>query len=96
MKYFFLFCATAFIMSCGGYKTATIQKSEQAFIQFTGTYDTLMVVIDGGKDVMHTDKSKVFQVSPGNHQVKVYKKDMLVVDRVIFIGNGNTMEVEVP
>jgi hypothetical protein len=55
-----------------------------------------MVVIDGGKDVMHTDKSKVFQVSPGNHQVKVYKKDMLVVNRVIFIGNENTMEVEVP
>lgn len=96
MKYLLLLCLAILFVSCYGYHTGVVQKSEQGFIKFIGTSDTLRIVIDDGKGFIHKDRDKLYQVKPGNHEIKVYKNDKLVVNRVLFIDNNITMEVDVP
>jgi hypothetical protein len=96
MKYI-IFVGLAFsLVSCYRYNTGVVQKSEQGYIKFIGSYDTLKVVIDNGESIVHRDKNRLYQVLPGNHEVKVYRNDKLVVDRVLFIDDKMTMEVNVP
>ncbi|MCF8378816.1 MAG: hypothetical protein K9H49_04510 [Bacteroidales bacterium] len=38
--------------------------------------------------------SKVYQVAPGKHTIKVYKNGNLIINKVIFISNQETMEFE--
>jgi hypothetical protein len=91
MKYVLFFSLIVCLVSCYSYNTGVVQKSEQGFIKFIGAYDTLKIVIDTGGAFIHHDKTKLYQVMPGNHEIKVYRNDKLVVDRVLFVDNQMTM-----
>jgi len=40
-------------------------------------------------------KSNIYQVKPGKHTIKVYKNGVLIINKVIFISNQETMQFEI-
>jgi hypothetical protein len=96
MKILLTVLATLMFVSCGGYNTATIQKSEKGFFKFTGNMEQVRIVIDESELSRSENKDAVYQVKPGNHKIRVFRNEQLVVDRILFVDDQATMEVEIP
>ena len=87
-----------------GVKTGVVQKADYAYLKFTGNLDSASVIIDDGKysfDLFTyyndpTKKRSLYKISKGKHRIQVYKNDILVVDRTIFVDNHVTMEIDIP
>jgi hypothetical protein len=96
MKALVLLPIIALFVSCGGYNEGVVQKSEKGFLKFSGRYDRITVVIDNGESITHENKELVYELKPGKHQVKVYRSGQLVIDRIVFVDNQTTTEIEIP
>lgn len=96
MKILLAVLTTLVFVSCGGYNTATIQKSEKGFFKFTGKMEQVRIMIDDSELSRSENKDAVYQVRPGKHEVKVFRNEQLVVDRILFVDDQATMEVEIP
>lgn len=97
MKYLVSFVLALFLTSCGGYNTTVVQKSEKGFFKFIGNLDRVKIIIDDGASFSpEKEKDQVFQVKPGKHEIKIYRDEQLIVNRVIVIDNQTTTEVEIP
>lgn len=84
------------LMSCGGYNTGIIQKSENGFIKLTGnTVGVSLSVDDGGRFTKDTEVDLI-EIKPGKHTIKIYRDDILRVNRIIIVENQNIVEIEVP
>lgn len=94
-----IICLT-FISCSGGYVEGVSQKAEKAFLQFTGNVDYVTVSIDDSEtfalERRKEKKDVVYEVKPGNHRLKIYRNNQLIVDRVVFVDNQTTMEIKVP
>jgi len=44
----------------------------------------------------YSSSIKYYSLSPGKHRVVVEKNGQIVADRVLFLGNGNIQEIQVP
>jgi|WetSurMetagenome_2_1015567.scaffolds.fasta_scaffold473688_2 hypothetical protein len=99
---FLSFCILAFCLYGCGYNEYTVQKTDKAFIKFTGAVQEAMAQVDNGEPfpiVVITDDSEVNplrQIAPGKHTVSVVKGDVQVVNKLIFVGTHETVEVYVP
>lgn len=86
-----------FAFSCYHYQEGMILKSEKSFIRFTGNYIGVSAQIDDSEPIVMTRSSPfLYQVRPGRHTVRVYRDGKLLVERILFLDNQITMEVEVP
>lgn len=97
MKIFMiLFFSITIFTSCGGYKTGVLEKESSGFLKFIG--NTTNVSVEVGESIKFTLKpeTELYKLTPGKHTVKVYRNNNLVVERVIIIQAGNTIELEVP
>ena len=84
------------LISCGGYTTGTIQKSEKGFLKFTGNREAIMISVDDGTRFPYDIKTDLYEVKPGRHTIKVYRNNQIVVDRIVIVDNQTTFEIEVP
>ena len=41
-------------------------------------------------------KNKLYQISPGKHNVKVYRDGQLIVNRILILDNNVIKEVQIP
>ncbi len=82
--------------SCGGYKESVKQSQEQAFLSFTGNAIGASFSVDNGDRVTIGEGSFVYKLKPGKHEVKVFRGGQTVVQRQIYIGDQETVEVQVP
>ena len=97
-------CVMAVILvGCGGYSTGTLQKSEWAYIQFVGNTDGVSVIIDDGEMFpINIEKgsrelvNRVFEVKPGKRRIRAVRDGRVVVDRIVFVDNNITMEINIP
>jgi hypothetical protein len=48
----------------------------------------------GPEDVIYPPLT--YAISPGTHRIRVFRDDQLVVDRVLYLGDQTTMEVNIP
>ena len=97
MKYLVSFVLALFLISCGGYNTAVVQKSEKGFLKFIGNLDRVKIVVDDGASFSpDKEKDQVFQVQPGRHEIRIYRDEQLIVDRVVIVDSQTTTEIEIP
>jgi hypothetical protein len=85
-----------FIISCGGYNTGIVQKTEKGFFKFVGNINSVTVAIDDGEGLSLDPKTEVYQVKPGKHSIKIYRNNQLILDRVVIVDNQSTMEIQIP
>lgn len=101
-KTILLFTGLLLFYACG-YQEGVVQKGEKSYIKFTGNTENVSIQID--ETIRFVIKAspgsdgadnKLYQVSPGKHQLRVYREGGLVVNKVLFIDNQATAEVVVP
>ncbi len=88
----FLFFA---LTSCG-YQEGIVKKSDRGFLWFTGRTDDATVKIDEAEPFSLKEGNVVYQITPGQHTIKVFRNGRIVIDRVLFIDSQFTKEVELP
>lgn len=106
MKNVILFIFGIMILHACGYQEGIIQKGEKSFIKFTGNRTNVSVQIDDMKEFVlkpgapsetnSSNVNKLYQVSPGQHSIKVYRDGELIVNRILFLDNQTTVEVIIP
>jgi hypothetical protein len=88
--------AALILTSCGGYNTGVVQKDHKGFIKFTGNTTGVSVEINSESKFELDPETEVYELYPGQYNVKVYRNNNLVVDRTIIIEGETTYEIEVP
>jgi hypothetical protein len=94
-----------------GRREGTVQKSDASYLHFTTLNDenlksSLSLVIDDGQPfVVEIDQTtnrntrftnkKLYQITPGKHTIKVYKNGNLSIDKLIYVGNQETVEIDI-
>jgi hypothetical protein len=84
------------VSSCGGYRSEVNQNSEKGFLKFKSSVPEFSFVIDEGVQMNNDPKIDQYEIKPGKHNVKVYRDDKLIVNRIIFVDNQTIFEIEVP
>ena len=92
----FVFIAALFLCGCGGYTSGTIQKSEMSYLVFRGPLAGAEFTVDNGTRIALNPEVDRYRVSPGKHELRVYRGDRTVVERVIVLDAGATMEIRIP
>ena len=83
-----------FVISCA-YTTGSIQKAEKSFVKFSGNLENVEVSIDDLSPFIPSI-DKHYQLSPGTHTVRAYRKGQVVLNRVIIFADQVVTEVNVP
>lgn len=100
-KIILISCSLLILISCG-YKEGAIQQEELSYIQFTGAWDGTTVQIDNSEPFKLSSTAAggnpilKYGLSPGKHQIMVWREERLLVNRVLTLGNQQSMEVRIP
>jgi hypothetical protein len=105
MKTFFL--CLFMLMTLGGCSTnfsETKQVNDTAYIQLMGSTSNLSLILDGQSvNVRQMEsfwldgkRATKFQTTVGTHQIKIFRRNNLIINRQIFVSSGNTFEVQLP
>jgi len=89
-----LFCGMLLLSACG-YIEGTVQKAEKSYIVFLGDMEQVIVQIDD-RESFTPSAGKQYQISPGKHTVAAFKKENLVLKRIILLENQVTTEIRIP
>lgn len=84
------------VVSCGGLRTTVSTKDYNGFIKFVGNTNGITVVIDNNEPFQLELKTEAYELKPGKYQIKIYRNEILIVDRLILIDKQITTEIEVP
>lgn len=98
MKKTFTILATAALLlfSGCGYKEGVRTDAQKAYLYFTGPVDGAQVSIDNGTAFeIRPGPQNRYEIEPGKHTLRVVRDGNVVVDRVIFVGDGVAKEIEV-
>ena len=99
LNYILLFFVSIMISGCvQGVKTEVIQKEEFSYLKFTGDTELISVIIDDGTynfNLTKNNKESLYKIDTGKHRIKIYKNQNLIVDRVIFLENHVTTEINI-
>jgi hypothetical protein len=90
------FFLSLILSSCGGYNTGILQKSDKGFIKFSGNTVGMSISLDDGVRFTKDEKVDLIELKPGKHNIKVYREESLMVNRIIIVESQNTVEIEVP
>ena len=94
---FLLLCMVTLTMSgCASVKTEVIQKAE-----FTGDTESAIVSINDNQynfDLTKVAKNNeiLYKIDTGKQRIKIFKNNQLIIDRVIFLENHVTTEINIP
>lgn len=79
-----------------GYKEGIKTSGQKAYLYFTGNVDDANVVIDNGPGfAVKAGVNNQYQIKPGKHLVQVFKNNVMVVNREIYVGDEIAKEIEV-
>jgi hypothetical protein len=85
-----------FLFSCGGYNSGIIVKDSKGYLKFMGNTDGISVSIDDAPAFKLERDVELYELNPGNYNIKVYRDDIVVVNRTIIVDQQTTYEIEVP
>ena len=84
-----------FFSACG-YKEGVVNATQKSYLYFTGnTKDVLVSIDNGAKFSVQQGQNNRYSIKPGKHLVEVYKGNIIVVKREIFVGDGIAKEIAV-
>ena len=98
-KYFLNISMLFLLFSCSHtVNTGATQRSEFSYIKFIGNFEDAVVVLDGASpiDLSNEENNTLFKTDKGKHSLKIYRGNVLIVDRIIFIEDHATFEVLIP
>jgi hypothetical protein len=104
MLRFILLLGCLVVFSCGnyGHHAQTNQIQTESFLSFKGDLINLSVVVDEGHAFTPQNNENKFsdlylyKITPGNHRIKVYRNETLVIDEKFYIGSSETREIKIP
>ena len=90
-----------FTISCGhyGHKEVNKQVDNESYLSFKGNLENVSVIIDDGEpflpliDPKSFSKDIVYSIKPGNHEIKIFRLDELILHEKFYIGNQETKEL---
>ncbi len=89
-----------FFAGCGGYGEGVEQPAERSYLKFSGDLRNVMVKIDDRAPLSLAERgagqSSVYRISPGQHRIKVYRADEVIMERILILENQVTREVQIP
>ncbi len=93
-------CMLITLSSCG-YKEGVIQPGDKSYLVFTGNTQNMQVIIDNNdpfsaQTSVDNWSGTHYQISPGKHIIIIKKRNEIVLQREILVGNGMTKEIQVP
>ncbi|WP_324170872.1 hypothetical protein [Sulfurimonas sp.] len=87
--------ASIFLSGCG-YKEGVATATKKSYLYFTGNINDTMISVDNGdKFSVQAGKNYKYSVKPGKHLVEIYRNNILIIKRNIFISDGISKEIEV-
>lgn len=88
------------VTGCFARRSETIQKESTSFLQFTGNCaGSSFTLQQESMDIYQNisiDEGKRYSVKPGVYRLQVSKFQRVIVDRKLFLVDGQTREIEVP
>lgn len=91
-----LFISTILFTSCGGYKSGVLQKESEGYLKFVGNITNVTVEVGDSITFSLNPETELYKLNPGKYTVKVFRDNVLKVERILIIQSGNTIEVEIP
>lgn len=88
-----------------GYREGVLVKEPVSYLWFTGNIEQAYARIDDKEPFEISGLSRTegssgsliyYQIAPGKHRITVEKARTLVVDRILYIGNGTIQEIQLP
>ncbi len=99
-----LLAVLSLTVACGGYHAVT-QAEEGTYLQLVGSTDAVMMSLDQ-QAATPLDKMTAFNlngkrvtkivIAPGQHRVTLTRGGMTLVDRQIYVSEGNAFEIIIP
>lgn len=89
------------------YEQVTQPASEQAFLHLTGNFMGTVLIINSQDPItLREGKTRTFQlegqrfaafeVAPGSLHVQIYRNDRVLINRELYVSNGNAVAIRVP
>lgn len=97
-----IFIAVMFISTlltgCGGVKTAVVSEAKQSYIFFNGNVEGAEYSINKGSwyKILKTGENELYPTEPGKKRLQVRKNGIVVVDKIILLGDTAAKEIKVP
>jgi hypothetical protein len=79
-----------------GNRTERVQKADASYLRFIGNIKDVNIEVDGGPRFEAKSIDTKYETRPGKHEVKAYRGDQLILHRVLYVGNHETKEVDIP
>tara|TARA_B100001094_G_scaffold316703_1_gene358240 strand:- start:4146 stop:4469 length:324 start_codon:yes stop_codon:yes gene_type:complete len=106
LKHLFMIIALCTIVGCSTSYHESTQISDEAYLALKGDLEGLTLIIDEQSiDLNDNDDIESYYVDgiqttrfvlpQGQHQVKIYRHQNMIVHRKIFISSGHTFEVKI-
>jgi hypothetical protein len=103
MKNILLTCIALLLAACGSFKTVT-QTEEGTFLQLVGNTENAVLKLDDTTLDLDTTSSfdlngrqvTKIAIPAGQHRVTITRGGSLLVDRRIFVSEGNAFEITLP
>jgi hypothetical protein len=79
-------------------KESSVQLEETAFLTFAGDPEGLELQVDEGErmPLQVVDDEVRYEVAPGRRHVRVWRGEVLVVERELFVSRGQIARVVLP
>ncbi len=91
----YLFMVSFFFSACGGYNTSTIQKDEVGQLKLVGNISQISLSVDDGDLIVVEKPDLIYRVKPGNHNIKIFRNNKVIINRNLFFDTSAIMEVAV-
>lgn len=107
MKQRFCHLAVAFIFSLSGLSIAmsgcqqanqgVISRAPVAYLSFEGNMAGISIFLDGDRmpDVK-AGENNLLKIAPGRHLLRIERDGQLLVERRLFVGDGQTQVIAIP
>jgi hypothetical protein len=85
------------IMGCSS-TTGTLSRDPVGFLSISRITDNLTATVDELAPISLAPQRKpvTLQVAPGKHRIRILRDAALLVDRVVYISDQQTLEISVP
>ena len=90
------FILSLLLISCGGYRTSIIEKDNAGYLKFTGNTSNVTITLNDENEFQLDPETELYKVEPGQYNLKAFRDNNLLIDRIIIVEKQTTIEIEVP
>ncbi len=93
-----LFLSLAVWLSACSSSSGTLSRAPIGFVELSNVSRPLTVVVDDQNEleVPAQRKPATLQIAPGKHRVRIWSDGTLIVDRVVLVGDQQTLQIQIP